>query len=418
MPLTTDRADPAPPSGVAVATAPVGSGRGPTVLQVLPALGTGGVERGTIDVAAAIAASGGRAIVASAGGPLVRELERAGATHVTLPLDRKNPFVIRANAKRLAVLIDRYAVDIVHARSRAPAWSARSAAEATGAHFVTTFHGTHSHGSWAKRRYNAIMAKGERVIAVSRFIAEHAWSVYGVPAERLRIIPRGIDLRRFDPQTVSPERMIALAREWRLPDGVPVVMLPGRISRWKGHDVLIDAVRRLGGRELLCVFVGPVEPGDNYVAELEKKIMAAGLGGRVQMVGDCRDMPAAYMLADVVVAPSTQPEAFGRVPVEGQAMGRPVIATDHGGARETVVQGETGLLVPPGDAVALADALADALDLDAVDRLALGERAIAHVRPRFDLRVMCARTLSVYDELLGPEAAVAPASAAEASIAA
>ncbi|MGE0726110.1 MAG: glycosyltransferase [Alphaproteobacteria bacterium] len=408
--------DPAvPPSTRSEAAA---ARRGPSVLQVLPALGTGGVERGTVDMAAAIVAAGGRAIVASAGGPLVRELERAGATHVALPLDRKNPFAIRANGKRLAALIDRHDVEIIHARSRAPAWSARAAAEATGARFLTTFHGTHSHGSWAKRRYNAIMARGERVIAVSRFIAEHAWSVYGVPAERLRIIPRGIDLRRFDPTTVSPERMIALAREWRLPDGVPVVMLPGRISRWKGHDVLIDAARRLGGREFLCVFVGPVEPGDTYVAELERKVMSAGLGGRVQMVGDCRDMPAAYMLADVVVAPSTQPEAFGRVPVEGQAMGRPVIATDHGGARETVVQGETGLLVPPSDAAALADAIADALDLDAADRMALGERAIAHVRPRFDLRVMCARTLSVYDELLGAAADPVRAPAAEASIAA
>ncbi|MCC7274295.1 MAG: glycosyltransferase family 4 protein [Alphaproteobacteria bacterium] len=384
--------------------APVGrSGR--AVLQLLPALGVGGVERGTVDVAAATVAAGWRAVVASAGGPLVSELERAGAVHVTMPLDSKNPFTIRANAKRLVEIIGRYDVDIVHARSRAPAWSGWLAARAAGRHFITTFHGTHRHASWAKRRYNAIMGKGERVIAISRFIAEHAYAVYGVPADRLRIIPRGIDFRRFDPAAVSAERIIRLAREWRLPDGVPVVMLPARFSRWKGHEVLIDAIARLPDRELRCVLVGAVDARDAYRAELEARIVAKGQGGRFQMVPDCRDMPAAYMLADVVVSPSTEPEAFGRVAVEGQAMGRPVIASDHGGARETVVPGETGVLVPVGDAAALAAAIADALDLDDDDRFALGERAIAHVRASFDLRTMCAETLAVYAEVLGADAA-------------
>lgn len=379
--------------------------RGRTVLQLLPALTMGGVERGTVDVAVALCAAGWKAVVASTGGPLVSELERAGAIHVTLPLDRKNPLSIRSNARRLAETIERHDVDIVHARSRAPAWAGWMAARNTGRHFLTTFHGTHTHGNWAKRRYNAIMGRGERVIAISQFIAEHAYSVYGVAAERIRIIPRGIDFRRFDPYAVSAERMIRVAGDWRLPDGVPVVMLPGRFSRWKGHEVLIDAIARLADRELMCVFVGATEGRDAYRSELEARIVAKGLGGRVQMVPDCRDMPAAYMLADVVVAPSTEPEAFGRVPVEGQAMGRPVIATDHGGARETVIPGETGLLVPPNDATALAAAIADALDLDIEDRQALGERAIAHVRANFDLNRMCAETLAVYAEVLGIGAA-------------
>ncbi|WP_123691265.1 glycosyltransferase family 4 protein [Allostella humosa] len=372
-----------------------------TVLQLLPALHVGGVERGTVDVALALRAAGWRAVVASAGGPLVAELERAGAVHVTLPLDSKNPLTIRANSRRLVEVIDRYDIDIVHARSRAPAWAGWLAARAAGRHFVTTFHGTHSHGNWAKRRYNAIMGRGERVIAISQFIAEHAYGVYGVPPERIRIIPRGIDFRRFDPHAVSGERVIQVASQWRLPDGVPVIMLPARFSRWKGHEVLIDAIARLGDRELMCVLVGATQGRDAYRTELEALIVAKGLGGRIQMVPDCRDMPAAYMLADVVVAPSTEPEAFGRVPVEAQAMGRPVIATDHGGARETVISGETGLLVPPGDAAALASAIADALDLRMEERRLLGEHAIAHVRANFDLGRMCAETLAVYAEILG-----------------
>ena len=389
-------------------TAALGVASGPerrTVLQLLPALHVGGVERGTVDIAAALQAAGWKAVVASAGGPMVAELERAGAVHVTLPLDRKNPLTIHGNAKRLAEVIDRYDVDIVHARSRAPAWAGWLASRSTGRHFMTTFHGTHSNGNWAKRRYNAIMARGERVIAISHFIAEHAYGVYGVPPERIRIIPRGIDFRRFDPYAVTGERMIQVASQWRLPDGVPIVMLPGRFSRWKGHEVLIDAIALLGDRELVCVLVGATEERDAYRAELEARILEKGLGGRVQMVPDCRDMPAAYMLADVVVAPSTEPEAFGRVPVEAQAMGRPVIATDHGGARETVISGETGLLVPPGDAPALAAAIADALDLTMAERKYLGERAIAHVRANFDLSQMCAETLAVYSEVLGIGAA-------------
>ncbi|MGE0715508.1 MAG: glycosyltransferase, partial [Alphaproteobacteria bacterium] len=258
------------------------------MLQVLPALGMGGVERGTVDIAAALTRAGWRAVVASAGGPLVSELERMGAVHVTVPLDRRNPLSIRSNARRLAEVIGRYDVDIVHARSRGPAWSGRMAARATGRHFMTTFHGTHRHGSWAKRQYNAIMGRGERVIAISRFIAEHAYAVYGVPAERLRIIPRGIDFRRFDPQAVTGERMVRLAREWRLPDGVPVVMLPARFSRWKGHEVAIDAIARLADRELYCVFVGALDARDAYRKELETRILAKGMGGRFQMVPDCR----------------------------------------------------------------------------------------------------------------------------------
>jgi glycosyltransferase involved in cell wall biosynthesis len=377
-------------------------------LQVLPRLVTGGVERGTVEVATALAAAGWKAVVASEGGPMAREIERAGAIHVELPLDSKNPVTMRRNVERLAQLIKRERVDIIHARSRAPAWSALGAARRTGCHFVTTFHNAYGHGSWLKRRYNAVMAEGERVIAISRFVAEHAMAVYGVTPEKLRIIERGVDFSRFDPDRTSAERVIRLAREWQLPDGLPVVMLPGRLTGWKGQLVLIDAIARLAERNLRCVILGSGKP------RYRQQILAAIAGkgqGLFQLVEDCRDMPAAYMLADVVVSASTRPEGFGRVIAEAQAMGRPVIATDHGGAREIVLDGETGWLVPPNDSTALGRAISGALALGAEERVALARRSIAHMRAHFSVERMTERTLAVYEEILFPAAAEGHAAA-------
>jgi len=215
----------------------------PVILQVLPALVTGGVERGTVDIAAAIAEAGWTPLVASSGGPMVHELDRLKVRHIELPLASKNPLVVRENIERLIKVIADNKVDIVHARSRAPAWSASIAAARAGVHFVTTFHGTYNLG-WLglKHAYNKVMTKGERVIAISDFIARHIETVYRVDPARIRVVPRGIDLTRFDPNRVSPERIIQLAQKWRLVDGQRVVMLPGRLTRWKGQEVLIEAL--------------------------------------------------------------------------------------------------------------------------------------------------------------------------------
>ena len=372
----------------------------PVILQVLPRLETGGVERGTIDTAAAIAAAGWTALVASSGGAMVRELERAGARHLTLPVESKNPLVMRANVRRLAKLIGKHDVNLVHARSRAPAWSARAAARRTGAAFITTFHGDYSGTSSIKRRYNAIMAEGERVIAISNYIAERLEQGYGVPSERIRVVPRGIDIDLFSAASVSAERMIQLSGEWRLPDAAPVIMLPGRMTPLKGHDILVEALARLGRRDVRCLLVGAEQGRTRYRQEINDHVARANVSEMVQIVGHCRDMPAAYMLADVVVSASTSAEGFGRVAVEAQAMGRPVIATDHGGARETVIGGETGWLVPPGDPDALAQALRESLEMSVEQRERYAERAIAHVRAHFSNRRMCAQTLDVYRELL------------------
>jgi len=330
---------------------------------------------------------------------LERDIARAGATHLTLPLASKNPLVMRRNATKLARLIRQLAIDIVHARSRAPAWSAWAAAHATGRPFVTTFHNAYGAGTALKLRYNSVMARGDRVIAISDFVADHAVGVYGIGRDRLRTIPRGVDLAIFDPSHVGAQRIVELARQWRLPDGLPVVMLPARLTRWKGGLDFIAAVAKLGRRDICCVLVG-AEQRPGFRRELESAMREQGLADFFRIVEECRDMPAAYMLADVVVSASRDPEGFGRIIAEAQAMGRPVVATDHGGARETIVPGITGWLVPPRDPAALAAAISEALSLATDERQKLARRARAHIAAEFTREAMCARTIAVYEELL------------------
>jgi glycosyltransferase involved in cell wall biosynthesis len=374
------------------------------VLQVIPSLVSGGAERGTIEIAAALVASGWTACVASAGGPMERHLTRAGAHHIRLPLTSKNPLVIRRNARALKNIIRKHRIDIVHARSRAPAWSALWAARATHRRFVTTFHNAYDTGLPLKRWYNSVMARGERVIAISQFVGEHAAATYGIGPDRLRIIPRGVDLAAFDPHRVRGDRVAALARQWRVPDDVKIVMLPGRLTRWKGALDLIEAIARLGRRDLCVLLVG-AEQRAGFRRELEAAIGRHGLVGLFRIVDHCNDMPAAYMLSDVVVSASNEPEGFGRVIIEAQAMGRPVVATDHGGARETILPGITGWLAPPGNSAALAEAIGEALVLDDVARADFAGRAMSHIASFYTSELMCARTIEVYEELLFPQAA-------------
>lgn len=389
--------------------------RAPAVLQVIPSLVSGGVERGTIEIAAALAAAGWVPYVASSGGPMERELARAGIEHIRLPLASKNPLTMRRNAGALARIIRERKIDIVHARSRAPAWSAWIAAHKTGRRFITTFHNVYGTGTPLKHWYNSIMARGERVIAISDFVAQHAAAEYGVGPDRLRIIPRGVDLKLFDADRVNGDRVADLANKWRIPDEAAVVMLPGRLTRWKGGLDFIDAIARLGRGDICGVLVG-AEQRTGFRRELEARIARCGFPGQFRIVEDCRDMPAAYVLADVVVSASTDPEGFGRTIVEAQAMGRPVIATDHGGARETVIPGHTGWLVPPGDIEAMAMAIGEALDLDHLSRTALGHRARAHIVSGFTRDAMCAHTIDIYEELLFPQARAAELPAAPLAV--
>ncbi len=370
------------------------------VLQVLPALETGGVEKGTVEMVEAIAGAGGTALVASEGGRMVAAVERAGGRHVILPLASKNPWRMLANVAPLAALIRREGVTIVHARSRAPAWSAWLAARRTGAHFVTTAHGVYREDLPGKRRYNSVMAMGERVIAISHHVARQLAERHGVGPDRLRVIPRGVDPGAFDPARIGDDRVAALAERFRLPAGAPVVMLPGRLTRWKGQAVLLRALARMARRDAVAVLVGSDQGRRRYAGELLLETERLGIVARVRLVGHCDDMPAALALADVVVNASTEPEPFGRTVIEAQAMGRPVVVPDHGGVAETVAPGETGWRVKPGDPEALAAALDAALALDPAERLALGARARASVLAHYTTARMQAATLAVYRELL------------------
>lgn len=371
----------------------------PAVLQILPSLVSGGVERGTLEIAEALVAAGFRAFVASAGGPLVAPLEALGARHVALPLATKSPAGIWRNAGALARLVRREGIAILHARSRAPAWSALAAARRTGAHFMTTYHGTYNEGLPGKRLYNSVMARGERVIAISRFIAAHVQATHGVGEDRLRVIPRGVDERIFNPARVAPDRVAALRAAWAVPEGRPVVLLPGRITRWKGQAVLVEAMAQLPA-EALALLVGDAGARPAFRDELVARIAALGLQDRVRLVGHAQDMPAALLLADLVVHASTDAEAFGRTVIEAQAMERCVIASDLGGPTETVAPGQTGWRVPPGDAGALAAAIAVALAMPPAARAAMGARARASVLAGYTTARMQAATLAVYRELL------------------
>lgn len=374
--------------------------RQPTIMQIIPELGPGGAEQGCIDMAAAITKAGGHALVISHGGSRLHDLTRTGAQHINMPVHSKNPLTIALNTKRLEKIIKQHNVDIVHVRSRAPAWSAHKACKNTDAHFMTTCHAPYNINGEIKRHYNSIMTKGERIIAISHMVADYMQMNYRLNPHNIRLVHRGVNLDRFNPGAVSAERVIALATEWRIPDGSNVVMLPGRLTRWKGHHVLIDAIAALQREDIFCIIIGSDQGRTEYRKELEAKIAAHNLGGQIRIVDHCSDMPAAYMLAGAVISASIEPEGFGRIPIEAQAMGRPIIATDHGGAQETIKRGETGWLVPPGDAALMGEAIKEALSLNPEQREILAQRAMEHIAEHFSLDLMIHKTLSTYNELL------------------
>lgn len=375
------------------------------VLQLIPRLDSGGAERATLEIARALNAAGARAYVATEGGRLVSELRVQGTNTIKLPLASKNPAVMLANAWRLRDVIERENIALVHARSRAPAWSGLLAARLSGRRFVTTFHGLYRGKSPLKRWYNGVMARGDVVIANSDYTAGHVRLLYPHSKSRLVTIPRGVDLDLFDPAHGAGERASALRAVWSLLPDERLVLVPGRITQWKGQHLAIEALAALRQRrptlKAVAVLVGDTQ-STHYRDQLRAQAFAAGLGERVRIVGFCSDMPAAYAAADVVVQASIEPEGFGRVAAEAQAMEAVVIASDLGAAAETIVTGNeaTGFRIRPNDAAALADALDEALALEPAAREALGRRASAHVRARFTLQRMCADTLGVYRSLL------------------
>lgn len=379
----------------------VGDARKITVVQLLPELDAGGVERGTLELGAHLSRAGHRSLVVSNGGRLVTQLEAAGSRHIRLPIGRKSPLTL-AYILPLRRLLKREKVDILHLRSRVPAWVGYLAWKSLPAHdrprLVTTFHGFYSVNG-----YSAIMTRGEKVIAISDTIRKHLVDRYQLAAERIELIYRGVDEAVFRPDLVSPERLARLRQQWHLePTGSkPLIMLPGRVTAWKGHDLFLESLAGLKQLNWTALCVGEVNRASKFWTHLHEMLKRLDLDTRVYFVGNCPDMAAAYLLADIVVSASnTEPEAFGRIAVEAQAMGRPVIATAHGGSLETVRDRETGFLVPPGDPKAMAGALEQLL-ADPAKGKSLGQNGTTWVRNNFSTEKMCRQTVAVYNRLLG-----------------
>ena len=355
------------------------------VLQVLPELGQGGVELGTIEIASELQKRGIENYVASEGGRMEYNLERLKVKHFTLPLKTKNIFKMYLNSLRLAKIIKKYGITIVHARSRAPAWSAYWAAKRCGVHFVTTFHGTYGLGPWGiKKFYNKIMTYGERVIAISNHIKQHILKNYKTDENKIRLIHRCVNMENFNVETTSAERMIKYLED----------------NNWKGQKLLIEALHLIDGEDFFCVMIGDDQGRKKYSAELRKMIAKYNMTERFLFIRNVKDIPAAMMVSDVVLSTSIEPEAFGRIAIEGQAMGRVVVASNIGGSVETVIDGVTGRLYESTSPKALAEAIKWALHLSTEEREKIGAAGIKNVKEHFTKQIMCDKTIEVYKELI------------------
>lgn len=376
------------------------NGQGPVIVQLVPALVRGGVERGTIEMARAIIEAGGRAVVISGGGPMVRHLDRIGATHHRIPVGVKNPLAwtgLRRQVRR--VLVDEGA-DIVHVRSRIPALIALPAAKSLGLITVSTIHGRFQNSNLMKKVFNGKMLMTDHVIAISNHVKSQIEKQFGDQGKRLTVVPRGVDTEVFDPAAVAQSRVIRFVESIALPEDQPVIMLPARPTAWKGHEILLRALAKIADRPFNCVLLGAADGKPVFVDQLTQTGMKLGLEGRFRLAHGVDDMPAALMAADIVVMPSVTPEPFGRVSLEAQAMGRLVVAFDHGGAAESIVHGKTGWLAKPVDENSLAECLAMALDFTAKQREAMAVETRRHIETGFSTDLMCSRTIAIYARLL------------------
>ncbi len=373
----------------------------PVVLQIVPELETGGVETGVIEMARAMQEKGIKNFVASKGGRMVHELEKLKVPHFTLDLKTKNPFKLCRNAKVLEKIIKDYGINIVHARSRAPAWSAYWAAKNAGVHFMTTFHGTYGLGLWGiKKFYNRVMTYGEKVIIISNHIRRHVIENYKVNPDKLRLIFRCADIEKFSPDKVSPERMIAKIKEYNVADDKPVILLPGRITHWKGAHILIEALSLMKNQNFYCIITGDAQNRTAYLESLRELAKKLGLQDRIGFYGRYNDAPALLMISTIVLNTSIEPEAFGRTTVEGLAMGKITIASNIGGSLDIIDDGVNGKLYQYDNPQELAEALDWALNLSAPEKAKISKAAIKKVRDNFTKQIMCDKTLDVYHELI------------------
>ena len=376
--------------------------RQPVIVQILPALNLGGVERGTIEMARAITEAGGKAVIISSGGQLVPQLQRVGAHHITLPVHVKNPLKWGGVRRQLRNHLKEQGADIVHVRSRAPAWIALPVAKKLGIASLSTIHGKFKAQNIFKKIYNAKILSAQKLIAISEHVKSGILAQHKIEglSDKMKVIHRGVDIHHFNPANVTQARIINQAQILGLPDDRPVIMLPARPTAWKGHKILLDAVAKMGRLDISVVLLGIAHDHSAYYEMMKRHVARLGIESLVRFAHKSNDMPASLMLADVVVMPSIEPEPFGRVALEAQAMGRPIVAFAHGGAIESIIDRQTGYLAEPKDVDSLVKALEEALSLGPRKRKKWAETARAHVTTHFTTKHMCDETLALYDMLL------------------
>ncbi len=381
-----------------------------TILQIVPELETGGAELSAIEISQAVKIAGGRSLVLAEGGRLVPRLQAAGGEFVAFPAATKNPAKIIRNAGRIAEIARRENVQLIHARSRAPAWSALIAARRLKLPFVTTYHGAYKENSALKNWYNSVMARSDVVIANSRYTADLVKQRYGTPEAKMRVIYRGVDLERFDRAKVDPERCAKLRAAWGIGAGTPIVFNAARLTAWKGQSDLVALAARMHAinPEVVFILAGDDQGRSDYREKLTQQIRTLGLETVVRLVGHVDDVAAALATARAAFVASIEPEAFGRAAAEAQAMGCPVISTNIGAPPETVrapprvaAAERTGWLVRPGALDDYEAALREALALSPADRERFAARASRNIRENFSTANMQRQTLEVYDRLTG-----------------
>ncbi len=303
------------------------------------------------------------------------------------------------NIKRIMNLINIYNVSLVHVRSRAPAWSCYWACLKLKIPMVTTFHGTYSHKNFIKKKYNRVMLSGTKTIAISEFISSHIKDIYNID-KNVEVIPRGVNTDLFSPAAVSVERLIGLSKNFSVDEVESVILMPGRLTRWKGHKYALEALSLMNKPNIRMLFVGDIQKKHLYKKELLNYAKKIGVENQISIVGHSRDMPAVMMLADVVLSCSEKPEAFGRIILEAQAMGRPIIAFNHGGAKELIKRNENGWLVDLFDVKKLAKSISFVLEMKSSERKKLANKSIKNEKSSYLKSHMCNKTLEVYNSVL------------------
>lgn len=396
-------------AGPAATGARNGPSRRLTVLVVVPTLEMGAAEAGAVELVRILSAAGHRPVAISRGGRMERDVIAVGGEFVRLDAASRNPFVILRNAVRLARLVRTRGGDVIHAHGRTGAWSAYLAARATGVPLLTTWHKGFRDQNALKHLYNSVMVRGERVIAVSDQIADLIRERYGTPSERIAVVPASVDLARFDPASVSQERIDNVRRLWGLAPSTKLILVVGRMLRRKGHHVVVRAVGRLkalGMKDFACVFASFDQGRTRYVTGLWDLVLATETSDVIRLSGAVDDLPAAYAAATVVVSAALQSEGLQRALLEAQAMGRPVVVSDIAVGPEVVLAPPavpedrmTGLRFPAGDDAALAAALVRLFSMPEPARRAIGERGRAWVSAHFDAESVARQMLELYDEV-------------------